>query len=156
MRWGCDLWQSRMLSGFALNEILAIGSAIWQTACGWGSFNYHEVAWLGGCTQNDPVWDACLQVDGDADPTTAPHTPMLPVNLVFGATGAGLYRDRLCTPAGRPGPNTGTRYPHTPNRSLMMRRWVPWMTCSFSDFGSSGTRCPRLSWNVLVTLTPAS
>jgi hypothetical protein len=102
---GCDLWQSRMESGFALNEILAIGSAIWQTACGWGSFNYHEVAWLGGCTQNDPVWDACLQVDGDADPTTAPHTPMLPVNLVFGATGTGLYRDRLCTPAGRPNCN---------------------------------------------------
>jgi len=102
---GCDLWQSRMESGFALNELLAIGSGTWQTACGWGSFNYHEVAWLGGCTQNDPVWDACLQVDGDADPTTAPHTPMLPVNLVFGAIGAGLYRDRLCTPAGRPNCN---------------------------------------------------
>jgi hypothetical protein len=102
---GCDLWQSRMESDFALNEILAIGSGIWQTACGWGSFSYHEVAWLSGCTQNEPVWDACLQVDSDADPTTAPHTPMLPVNLVFGAPGAGLYRDRLCTPAGRPNCN---------------------------------------------------
>ena len=32
-----------MQSGFALNEILAIGSNVWQTACGWGSFSYHEV-----------------------------------------------------------------------------------------------------------------
>jgi len=114
---GCDLWQSRMESGFALNELLAIGSATWQTACGWATFNYHEVAWLGGCTQNDPVWDACLQVDGDADPTTAPHTPMLPVNLVFGAIGAGLYRDRLCTPAGRPNCNPA---PATRTRRLVV------------------------------------
>lgn len=100
---GCDLWQSRMEQGFQLNEILAIGSNVWQTACGWGSFSYHEVAWKNQCTQSDAVFDACLQVDGDASPTGGnPHVPLLPKNLVFGATGAGLYRDRLCTPAGRP------------------------------------------------------
>jgi hypothetical protein len=103
---GCDLWQSRMGWGFALNEILAIGSNTWQTACqgidGWsGAFSYHEVAWKSGCTSNDNVFDGCLQVDGDVDPTTAPHTPLLPVNLRFGNPGDGVYRDRLSTAAGR-------------------------------------------------------
>ena len=74
---GCDLWQSRMgppVGQFALNDMLAIGSNVWQTACqgidGWsGSFSYHEVAWKGACLADDHIFDACLQVDGDADPT---------------------------------------------------------------------------------------
>jgi hypothetical protein len=98
---GCDLWQSRMGYYFDLNELLAIGSNVWQTACGWGGFSYHEVAWKDGCTANDPVWDACLQVDGDGDPTTAPHTPLLPANLRFGTPGSMDYLDRLVTPATR-------------------------------------------------------
>jgi hypothetical protein len=104
---GCDLWQSRMsgMVSFALNEILSIGSNVWQTACGFGSFNYHEVAWEGACTSDEDVFDACLQVDGDADPTTPPHTPLLPVDLRFGQPGDGVYRDRLATPAGRPNCN---------------------------------------------------
>ena len=108
---GCDLWQSRMGWGFALNELLAIGSSTWQTACGWGGFNYHEVAWEGACTANNDVYDACLRVDGDNDPTTAPHVPLLPQDLRFGNTGDLHYRDRLATPAGRPNcnPQTGTR-----------------------------------------------
>jgi hypothetical protein len=99
---GCDLWQSRMGYYFDLNPLQAIGSNVWQTACGWGSFSYHEVAWKDGCTANDPVWDACLQVDGDADPTSAPHTPLLPVNLRFGTPGSLEYLDRLVTSATRP------------------------------------------------------
>ena len=58
---GCDLWSSRMGYGFGLNELLAIGSSTWQTACGWGGFNYHEVAWNGACTAGDEVWDGCLR-----------------------------------------------------------------------------------------------
>ena len=104
---GCDLWQSTMSGAvsFALNEILAIGSNVWQTACGWGAFSYHEVAWEGACTSNEDVFDACLQVDGDADPTTPPHTPLLPRDMKFGLPGDGLYRDRLASPAGRPNCN---------------------------------------------------
>jgi hypothetical protein len=102
---GCDLWQSKMGWGFALNELLAIGSIVWQTACGWGGFNYHEVAWEGACTANDDVYDACLQVDGDSDPTSAPHVSLLPRDLRFGNPGDLLYRDRLATPAGRPSCN---------------------------------------------------
>ena len=103
---GCELWQSGMFSDndvpFALNPILAIGSTAWQTACNWGSFGYHEVAWKGACTARDPVFDACLLVNGSSRPTHAPYLPLLPANLVFGEPGEMLYRDRLCTPAGRP------------------------------------------------------
>jgi len=100
---GCDLWESRMGGVyFALNPLLGIGSAVWQPACGWSGFSYHEVAWTGACDVNDRVYDACLQVDGDADPTSAPHTPLLPCNMRFGNPGDGDYRDRLATPAGRP------------------------------------------------------
>jgi hypothetical protein len=108
---GCDLWQSRMGWGFALNELLGIGSTVWQTACGWPSFNYHEVAWEGACTAQTDVYDACLQVDGDSDPTSPPHVPLQPEDLRFGNPGDLLYRDRLATVAGRPNcqPQPGTR-----------------------------------------------
>ncbi len=108
---GCDLWQSRMGWGFALNPLLGIGSNVWQTACGWPGFNYHEVAWEGACTANDDVYDACLQVDGDSDPTSAPHTALQPQDLRFGNAGDLLYRDRLATPLGRANcnPQPGTR-----------------------------------------------
>jgi hypothetical protein len=108
---GCDLWQSQMGWGFDLNANLSIGASIWQPSCGWSGFSYHEVAWTGACDVADRVYDACLEVDGDADPTSPPHTPLLPVNMVFGPTGSGQYRDRLATPAGRPNcdPQPGTR-----------------------------------------------
>jgi hypothetical protein len=105
---GCDLWQSRMgVAFFHLNDILAIGSSVWQPPCqgidSWaGGFGYHEVAWEGGCTANDDVFDACLQVDGDADPTDkTSHTPLLPQDLRFGNPGDMQYRDRLTVPADR-------------------------------------------------------
>lgn len=108
---GCNLWQSRMGYGFDLNEMLGIGSNVWQTCCGWGSFSYHEVAWEGACTAKEDVYDACLQVDGDSDPTAAPHVALLPQDLTFGNPGDLLYRDRLATPVGRPNcnPQPGTR-----------------------------------------------
>jgi len=108
---GCDLWQSRMGFGFGLNELLAIGSSVWQTACGWPGFSYHEVAWEAACTANDDVYDACLKVDGDRDPTGPPQVPLLPQDLGFGNPGDLLYRDRLASPAGRPNcnPQPGTR-----------------------------------------------
>jgi hypothetical protein len=108
---GCDLWQSRMGYGFGLNPMLGIGSSVWQPACGWSGFSYHEVAWESACGANEPVWDACLKVDADADPTTPPHTALLPTNMRFGNSGDGDYRDHLATPAGRPNcnPQPGTR-----------------------------------------------
>lgn len=98
---GCDLWQSRMGWSFALNPMIAIGYNTWAIPFS-GSFSYHEVAWKGACTQNDNVFDGCLKVDGDADPTSAPHTPLLAVNMLFGDCATMNYRLRLCppTPAG--------------------------------------------------------
>ena len=58
----------------------------------------HEVAWKGACTKNDNVFDGCLKVDGDADPTAAPHTPLLATNMLFGDCAAMDYRLRLCPP----------------------------------------------------------
>jgi hypothetical protein len=102
---GCDLWQSRMGNDFECNEIIAIGYTNWGKPFGWG-FTYHEVAWKWPCGVNDEVWDACLQVDGDNDPTGgSPHTPMLPIQITFGLPGSLLYRDRLAAPEGRPSCN---------------------------------------------------
>jgi hypothetical protein len=101
---GCRLWQSTMSGDvpFALNETIAIGTGAWRTACGWGAFNYHEVAWTDPCTADDAVFDACVLVDGDGDPTRRPHTPLLPADLRFGRPGDGDYCDRLAAPLGRP------------------------------------------------------
>jgi hypothetical protein len=112
---GADLWQSRMGWGFQLNPLLAIGSNVWQTACGWGGFSYHEVAWKDACTANENIYDACLQVDDDADPTSAPHTGVLPIDMRFGNPGDGDYRDKLCPSSGgancAPQPGTRARRP---------------------------------------------
>ena len=103
---GADLWQSGMHSVdgvfFALNPILAIGSNVWQRACGWPGFLYHEVAWEGACGAGQDVYDACLRVNGGPDPGHPPRVPLLPVNMRFDDVGGGQYRDRLCTLAGRP------------------------------------------------------
>lgn len=94
---GCDLWQSRMRWSFDLNPLIAIGYSVWAIPFS-GGFSYHEVAWLGACTENDNVFDGCLHVDGDADPTSTPHTPLLPVNMRFGNCTTMEYRLRLCPP----------------------------------------------------------
>ena len=94
---GCDLYQSRMESSFRLNAVISIGYNTWAVPFGFG-FSYHEVAWKGACTHNDNIFDGCLKVDGDFDPTTAPHTALLPINLLFGTCAAMNYRLRLCPP----------------------------------------------------------
>ena len=94
---GCDLWQCQMGSSFYMNPIIAIGYNVWAVPF-WGGFGYHEVAWKGACTENDRLFDGCLKVDGDADPTSAPHSPLLPTNMLFGDCTTMNYRLRLCTP----------------------------------------------------------
>ena len=100
---GCDLWESRMFGAvpFPLNPTRAIGSPTWLSACSLGAYNMHEVAWKNNCTEQDEVFDASLQIDGDLDPTRAPHSPRFAANIRFGFPGEGQYRDRLASPAGR-------------------------------------------------------
>lgn len=98
---GCDLWQSKMETPgtmFEVNRILPIGSLRWQTPCGVPGFAYHEVAWKNSCTSADPIFDACLAVDGSSTPLDAFSIPLLPVNILLGNQGSGLYRDRLVVP----------------------------------------------------------
>ena len=112
---GCELWESRMGSSFYMNSIIAIGYNAWAVPF-WGGFSYHEVAWKGGATANDALFDGCLKVDGGrrSDRTSVvPHTPLLPVNMLFGDCTTMNYRLRLCVPD-RTGcaacqPNTSTR-----------------------------------------------
>lgn len=94
---GCNLWQSRMASGFDLNPMIPIGYNVWAVPFN-GAFSYHEVPWKGVCTQAEHIFDGCLKVDGDADPTTTPHVPLLPINLLFGDCNTMNYRKRLCPP----------------------------------------------------------
>lgn len=111
---GCDLFASRMGWDFDLNSILAIGPiAIW-TNCPFGvsgpsRFGYHEVAWTGTGGHNDPLYDACLKVDGGNLPWSAPHIELLPKKIPFSTLPvnvkvlplaklftANSYRERLC------------------------------------------------------------
>jgi hypothetical protein len=96
---GCQLWSSRMGWGFDLNTIIAVGYSTF--ACpNWGcGFNYHEVAWTGNALASDPVFDACLKVDGDADPVNAPHAALLPQNMIFDNPAGMDYHERLVPPA---------------------------------------------------------
>lgn len=97
---GCKLFESRMGDDFECNEIIPIGLSSWLVPFGWG-FSYHEVAWKGSCGNADSLFDACLKVDGDIDPTTMPHTQLLPTNIVFHITGHTEYKERLATPSGQ-------------------------------------------------------
>lgn len=113
---GCDLWQSRMGYSFAMNEVIAIGFNVWEVPFGTG-FYYHEVAWEGACDVMDRLFDGCLKVDGDADPTLPPRAPLLPTNMIFGDCGSLNYRLRLCPPQPgacgncQPRPSTRLRRP---------------------------------------------
>jgi hypothetical protein len=85
--------------GFSLNQIVAVGYSTF--ACpNWGcSFSYHEVAWTGNALAGEPIFDACLQVDGDADPVNLPHTALLPKNIIFDNPAGLDYHERLVPPA---------------------------------------------------------
>lgn len=100
---GCDLWQSKMggVLPFPLNPTRSIGSRVWQSVCTVGALAIHEVAWKDRCLEDDDLYDACLELDGDADPTRAPHVPLLAANLPFGRLGVERYRNRLVAPLGR-------------------------------------------------------
>ncbi|NGP89031.1 hypothetical protein [Fodinibius halophilus] len=116
---GCDLWQSQMGYGFQLNDIIAIGYSNWYPGCSnWPNtgFSYHEVAWKGGCDTDDEVFDACLQVDGDNDPTSSPHTPLLPINMRFGTCNGPLEYRRRLSPLGANGCQNCSPKPSTKKR----------------------------------------
>lgn len=89
---GGDLWQSQMGFDFLTNPIIKIGSQAQRRV----PFSYHEVAWKNGCGKADALFDACLQVDGDSDPTSkVQFTPLVGVNVRLGDPTGQDYHFRL-------------------------------------------------------------
>jgi hypothetical protein len=58
-------------------------------------FGEHELAWGGSALDPDPVWDACLQVDGDSDPASPPHQFVVSTGMIFNGGFNLGYRDRF-------------------------------------------------------------
>jgi hypothetical protein len=99
---GCNLSQSTMgepkvnvqpqpSDFFETNPILSIGSSNWGPT----TWNYHEVAWTGGGTAYDNVYDASLHLNNNANPAVQPYIELLPINMRFGDPNSGDYRDKL-------------------------------------------------------------
>ena len=110
---GAELWQSET-TDFNHNPVLLIGESKWQE----GHFSFHVVAWEEDCDFHNDVFDACLQIDADKDPTNSDqcHVPLLPTDLRFGRQNEDLYRDRVVAPndppgAGKPRPCVRIRRP---------------------------------------------
>lgn len=84
---GCRLSEGAMGGvSFDLKPHLRIGlNHVYES-----NFGNHSVGWLGECTEIDPVFDACVQLDLDDDPTTQIFT--VPTNIKFID-----YRPRLTT-----------------------------------------------------------
>jgi hypothetical protein len=79
-----------MVRGFPLNPHQLIGFA---NPTNGGSFSHHTVAWAGACGENDVLFDACLQLDSDSDPSTSLLS--VPTNIRFGQRHEKFYRFRL-------------------------------------------------------------
>lgn len=78
---GGGLAQSVMGIGFRLNPIIAIGKSSFGFP-DWGpGFRYHEVAWWGNGTANEPLCDACLKTNRNG--ANPPMQAVLPVNTGF-------------------------------------------------------------------------
>lgn len=100
---GCELWSSEMSTTipggnytfFKINPVSSLGL---PKCSGLTGFEYHVVGWKDACTEKDPVFDACLRIDEDSDPTSSPHKWLLPKNVIFGKAGDAGYRDHLVAP----------------------------------------------------------
>jgi hypothetical protein len=103
---GADLqnyYITRGAYGFLLNYVKPIGRD-WTndpfTASGRQGFSSHWTAW------GPEVYDACLEVDDDEDPTSPGHDGILPCNMTFNAGSPSTpyddYRGKLVDPAHEP------------------------------------------------------
>jgi hypothetical protein len=101
---GGELYSSKMYTlgvGFDTNPYSAIGRPAWTPpSWGWG-FSYHEVGWTGACGDGDSIFDPCLKVDSNGDPSAAPRTELLPTGMMFSDGNQGapyVYRESLASP----------------------------------------------------------
>ncbi len=80
---GCTLLQGQIMpdaGNMCTNPVRLIGIAAFAAT----SFGVHEIAWGGPPAFSEPVWDACLMVDGDDDPMNAPHVGVNALGMKFG------------------------------------------------------------------------
>jgi len=95
---GCDLTQSRIGNEeFETNRIQKIGSdsTIRQ------EFSFHEVAWKFPREGAASIYDCCLLVDGDDNPTDDNFSPTLGINIPMGVPARSGYHFRLIAPTRR-------------------------------------------------------
>ncbi len=107
---GCELWQSAMEGStvtFETNPIRVFGQTCWRPK----EFLAHEVAWKGQCSIGDNLFDATIELDGDAHPSMPPQRPLLPRNIPFGGFRDRQYLFRLVSPK-----YPGTVQPHPNSR----------------------------------------
>ncbi len=118
---GSNLSQSLMGFKFKTNPVLVIGSHEW----GIQPFAYHSVAWKGDCTAEDSLFDACLQVDGDGNPSarSRDHAALQPANMLFGSGRNRLYRFCLVESGNcEPSPRTKVKRPIGKGQIAMFHR----------------------------------
>lgn len=89
---GCDLHQSEMRRSFSTNFVRLIGRRDFDQT----GFERHAVAWKNACEANDPLYDACLQIDVDGKPNLPDHVARQPANIRFGSGSVDENEYRFC------------------------------------------------------------
>jgi hypothetical protein len=139
---GCRLAEGKMAGevNFKLNPNQKIGRRPVIN----GYFSHHIVAWLGECTEHDPLFDACVQLDLDDDQTTQVLT--VPINIVFRNYRPHLTNMGSVIPGGKqPLRTIGLKVLHKPVKNLIALK-------SFID-GSRSSAIPKsvLAWAILLS-----
>lgn len=94
---GCELTQSKIGFEFKTNFIQKIGSTTRTTQ----EFKFHEVAWKFPSSGSPTIFDSCLQIDGDSNPTDDNFLPILGINFPMGSPTGTAYHGRLIRPTRR-------------------------------------------------------
>ena len=109
---GCDLHQSEMRGFFDTNFVRRIGDRGFVRT----GFDRHAVAWKDACEANDPLYDACLQIDVDGEPNLADHEARQPANIRFGSGSADENEYKFCMVSAT------TAFPCNPRPDFRTRR----------------------------------
>lgn len=109
---GCDLYQSEMRGFFETNFVRLIGDPRWV----YTGFDRHAVAWKDECEINNPLYDACLQIDADGHPNQRDHEARQPANLRFGTDDSDENEYKFCLVSAT------TAHPCNPRPRFRIRR----------------------------------
>jgi hypothetical protein len=132
---GAQLHEARIGDVFETRPIQLIG----QSGMARTDFTFHEIAWSKTFQISDPVWDACLMIDQDSDPGSAPYSPGYVLGLPFGTSADRQYSWRLVNPkdaagihlllkfyANRPIGKVIPRPRHADSQEIVKGSWFFW------------------------------